>query len=144
MSSRESTIFIVFQRSTEGQKIPIRADEFNINFEEISNGKALYDGCIIARHLDPSIIGTVAGIRSGSSVFSSSDGEREIVFSSAMDSTNYSVGFTFESAPVGGLTIYIKDKTVNGFKAVIVDMGSNPVDCSSENIDFSWQAIKHT
>lgn len=143
MPNRESTIFKIFVRSTEAQKIAIRADEFNTNFEEVSNGKALYDGSIIARHLDPSIIGTVGGIRAGSSICNSVNGETNILFSSALPSINYSVSCSFESLAVGGLNIYIKNKTVNGFTVAILDVGSNPVDCSAVNLNFSWQAIKH-
>ena len=32
---RESTTFKLFVRSTEGQKIALRADEFNVNFAEV-------------------------------------------------------------------------------------------------------------
>lgn len=143
MSSRESTIFVVWTRSSEGQKLALRADQFNSNFEEVCNGKALYDGSIIARHLDPATISVVTGIRAGAGVCSSVNGETTITFSSVLPSVNYAVSFSFESAPVGGLTFYIKSKTVNGFVVAILDVGSNPVDCSSVNLNFSWTATKN-
>lgn len=140
---RESTTFKIFQRSTEGAKIALRADEFNTNFAEVCNGKALDDGCIIARHLGPALIAEVFGIRAGVKICSSTIGESYIVFSSALADVNYAVSCTFESALVGGLTVYIKDKTVAGFTACIIDGGSNLVDCSIVNISFSWLVINN-
>jgi len=140
---RESTEFIIWVRSTEGQKLILRAADLNTNFAEIANGKALDDECIKARHLVSGLIPSVAGIRAGSGTCSASNGETAITFSSALSSTSYAVAVCFESALVGGLTIMVKSKTVNGFTVAILDMGSNPVDCSVDNINFSWQAISN-
>lgn len=141
---RESTTFKLFVRSTEGKKIALRADEFNVNFAEVCNGKALDDGSILTRHLDPNLIGAAGGIRSGKDTCTAVSGEKTVSFSGALLDANFSVTCTFESNQVGGLFIYIKSKTISGFTIGILDIGSNPVDCSVINIDFSWQVIKYT